>query len=84
MNKMLEACAKNAHNVELLFSKFNCLDMPKPQWLLDQEQAKKIEKDREKKILRDAGSFEISSSSMNTSESDEERDLPTIEETKDG
>ena len=30
LNKMLEACAKNSHNVELLFSKFNCLDMPKP------------------------------------------------------
>ena len=53
LNKMLEACAKNSHNVELLFSKFNCLDMPKPQWLLDEEMAKKLEKEREKKILRD-------------------------------
>ena len=30
LTKMIETCAKNPNNLELLFSKFNCLDMPKP------------------------------------------------------
>ena len=79
MNKMLEATAKNSHNMELLLSKFNCLDMPKPQWLQDQEQAIRLEKDREKKILKSQGSYEASF----TTESDSDSDLPAIEETKD-
>lgn len=37
LNKMIETCAKYPNDPELIFSKFSCLDQPKPQWLLDEE-----------------------------------------------
>ena len=41
MNKMIECCAKNPYNLKLIYSKFNCLDMPRPKWLVEQDELKR-------------------------------------------
>ena len=37
LKRMIETCALNHYDINLLFVKFSCLDQAKPQWLLEQE-----------------------------------------------
>lgn len=51
MNKMIETCAKNPHDTQLINSKFSCLDQPKPQWLIDDQKMKSDRIKEEMKLL---------------------------------
>lgn len=50
LNKLLEITAKHPDEIELIQSKLSCLDQPKPEWLIIQEQLKQEREDSEKQI----------------------------------
>ena len=39
-NKIIETVARNGDNMNLVFAKFSDFELPKPQWMIDQDREK--------------------------------------------
>jgi len=50
---MIEAVAKYRNDPLILYSKFSDMEMPKPQWMLDEDQEKLDRQLEERRMLRE-------------------------------